>query len=415
MKKTVFYSRSRGSHPLLLVSLLILILATVFSGFTDYSNYIIMPLWAIWLAYVVSEREGFSKNEKTFVIVSFAYLALVFIYRFVGYSSMVLLGLLENLNWIMAGVVAIYVMKKFSERELSTTYQVLAISLFALMLVFIRQGRGSLAIGDDYEAVSVANAWYGSLFMLLSGLSLIVFLNVKKFLPRFVAIVVLILTVYLNIGILQRGTNVIMTAAELALILLFLVKRKSVTIPILVVIAIFVVFAFSSDNMVYIFDWLSQVSPSERLARRFEEISMAMAYESIEAGGGSFSARGDLMATSWNTFSSSFGHIIFGAGEHAGSNNVIGHHSFFLDTLARYGVIGGGLIFVYFLKQYQIMMSYLDRNKEWALYMQCTIVFAFYVLRNFYGEVAYTLVNFVVLLFFPLTFQLIHYYQNKSK
>lgn len=413
MNRTVFYGRGVGKHQLLLVSFLILIIATTFSFFTTRSNYIIYPIWALMFAFIIPESNALSKNERTFVRVSFTLLAIIFLYWFIGYSRMPILGLLRSLNWIMSGVVAVYAMRWFSGRELSTVYLTIFASIVLLLLLFIIGGRDLLAAGEDAEAGLVANAWYGALYMLLSGLSLIVILNVKKFLPRIIALALLVLTLYLNIAILQRGTNVLMTFAELGLILLFLIKRKTVVISLSVLIVPFVLIAFLSDNMIYIFDWLAEVIPSERLAERFNQISMALTYESIESSGGSLSARNSLMGVSWNTFTSSFGHFLFGAGEHANDNLIIGHHSFILDTLASYGIIGGILLFFYYIKQYKIFMSFLDKKKEWALYMQCAIVFAFYIFRSFYGNMAFSLVNLVLLLFFPLTFQLIHYYKNK--
>lgn len=415
MQKTMFYSRGVGNHGLLLASFLILVFATIFSSFTNYSNYIIYPIWMLWLAQTLPNMGILGKTEHSFVVVSFSLMALILLYRIIGYSSMPLLGLMNDFSWIMSGIVALFVMRYFSSNELSTVYMFFSVGLLLLQLVYLGQGRAILALGNEYEAVEVANAWYGSLFMLLSGLSLIVFLNVKKMVPRLIAISVLLLTLYLNVSILQRGTNVIMTLAELGLILIFLIKRKSVIITLSIIVAFFVIFALSSDNMVMIFDWLAQISPSERISARFNELSMVLMYESVEAGGGSFTARGELMGVSWNTFISSFGHFLLGAGEHAGDNSIIGHHSFILDTLARYGIVGGILLIVYFINQYKIFTSGLDRKREWALYMQCAIVFAFYVFRNYYGQVAYSLVNLVLLVFFPLTFQLIHYYQNKSK
>ncbi|MBQ6437488.1 MAG: hypothetical protein IJK20_03450 [Bacteroidales bacterium] len=412
MKQAFFQSRGVGGNKFLLVSFLVLLILTVFSKFVLYSSYAVLPFYVIWLACVATYRGRLSKDEKAFIIASFVLLAQIFIYRLVGYSSIETLGLAVIFNWIMAGVVSIYAIKLFSEREVSTAYFVMALSLFILMIIFTRQGRAIRAAGDEYWAKDVADAWYGSLLMLLSGLSLIVFLNVKKVLPRFLSILVLVLTLYVNIFVLQRGTNVIMTLAEIGLILFFIIKQKTTVISLTVVFVVFLVIAFSSDYLILFFDWLAQISPSDRLAYRFNQISMALMYEDIEASTGSMAARSELMSISWNTFTSSFEHFVFGAGEHAGNDNVIGHHSFILDTLASYGVLGGFLIFVYFKKQYQIIMSCLDRKKEWALFMQCTVVFLFYVLRNFYGQVAYALVNYVILMFFPLTFQIINYYKS---
>lgn len=416
MSNKLFHGRGVGDHGLMLLSLLVLIALTVFNYFIRYSTVIMVPLWFLCFLYGLQSRTVLQKNEKQFVITSFIFFAVVFFYRFIGYSSIDTLGLIVQFNWIMTGVVSIYVLRILSGSELSTVYKVITLSLLILLLMLVSQGGNILATGDSYDAVQVAVAWQGSLFMLLSGLCLVIFLNVKSVFLRIAVIVVLVITLYINIFILQRGTNVIMTIAELGMILFFLIKRKSIVIVLSVIVVAFLVFAFSSDNLIAIFDWLARTSPSDRLSVRFNDISMALQYENLDAATGSFHTRNELIRISWNTFTSSFGHILFGAGEHAGDNTIIGHHSFFTDTLACYGLLGGVLVFIYFKKQYQIVMSYLDYKGEWALYNQFAIVFLFYVLRNFYGGVSYSLVNIVIMIFFPLTFQLIHYYsKDKSK
>lgn len=416
MKNQIFKSNRAGNNSVFLVSFWILIIATCLSKYYDYSNYIIYPVWIVLMVGIMISKCGLDKNEKTFVHVSLALLAIIVFYWLFGFSSMAILGLLESVNWLLWGVVAIYALKLLSGRELTSTYFVMCIFLFILLLAIIREGRVILAI-DQYEAAMVANAWYGSLYMLITGLSLIFFLNVKSFMPRIIALFVFLLTLFLNFVVLQRGTNVIFTAAEIFLILIFIIKKKSIVYTLFtIILGVVIMFASSSnDTLLKVSSWLADVSPSERLSLRFDQISMALAYEDIAASGRSMSQRSDLMEISWNTFTSGLGHFFFGVGEHDQANEVIGHHSFILDTLARYGVIGGILLFIYFKKQYQILMSYVDKKRDWTLYMQCAVVFLFYVLRNFYGVLSYSLVNLVLLVLFPLTIQYIHFYTISNK
>lgn len=415
MSNSPFVSQSDNKHTLLLGSFLILIIASFFSTFTTYSNYVIYPVLVLWVPFILTSSSVLSKNEHNFVRVSFLFLMLVLVYRFIGYSALGTGEMLRNINWIMAGVISIYVLKMFSGRELSIVYIVLTIAVTVLLFTYIKTGRALLAMEEQNDAAGVANAWFGSLFMLLSGLSLIVFMQVKSWFPRIIALGVLLLTLYLNFFILQRGTNVVFTLAEIGMILVFIFKRKTLVFFFSVVVVIVAIYAYITGFYIDMFDWLADIIPSERLAIRFREISTALYYENLEASTGSLSARNRLMNVSWDTFTSSIGHFVFGAGEHYGDNTIIGHHSFFIDTLARYGIIGGAMMFVYFMKQYQIIMSYLDKKAEWALYMQCAIVFLFYVLRNFYGAVANSVANFIILVFFPMTFQIIHYHKNRSK
>lgn len=407
-------NRTSESHNLLLWSFIILIMASCFSNYTNYSNFVIYPIWVLWLVSNVS-IDYLPKNEKTFVRVSYTFLFLMLLYQFIGYSTTETGQLLRNINWIMAGVVAVYVLKHFSGRDLAIIYIIMTISLLTLLLILIRTGRSLIAIESLEKASTVASAWYGSLYMLLSGVSLIVFLHVRKFLPRVIALIVLVLSIYLNFYIMQRSTNVIFTIAEIILILVFTIKNKPLIIAMTILVAGFAIFASYSNYLILFLDWLSSVSPSERLSTRFNEISIALTYEDVTATrGGSMSARSDLMNISWNTFTSSYSHILFGAGDHH-DFSVIGDHGFFVDTLARYGIIGGGLMFAYFKKQYQIVMSFLNKKKDWALYMQFAIVFVFYVLRNYYGSLSYGLANLLILFYFPLTCQIVKNYKNNSK
>lgn len=414
MKNTVFISHDNGNHTLLLVSTIILFFITAFASFTRWSNYILYPFWSIFLIYVFSHASTvkLTRDENIFVKISIIFLLIVLLYGILGLSSMPRLSYLVKINWLLSGVVSIYAMKFLSSREQYLLYIVMFIVLVLLMIVFIRIGR-TLFLYDEFAAADTTNAWYGSLFVFISGLSLIFIINVNKLSLRIVAMLVLLLTLYLNFVILQRGTNVILTILELGLILFFLIKRKSFIIISLIIIA-FSFFVLSFDNLIAIIDWLAQVIPSERLAKRFNDISIVLTYGNIDATNGSMAARSELMKVSWNTFTSSFGHFLFGVGEHASDNDVIGHHSFIIDELACYGIVGGVVLFVYFKKQYQIIMSHLNKRTEWALYMQCAVLFLFYIIRNFYGNVAFSLVNFVMLLFFPLTFQLISYYSNNN-
>ena len=406
MPNITINNQSTKKHSLLLISLIVLIIALFFSDFTTYSNYIILPIMALWVPFMIGNTT-LTKQERTFFRVSIALLFIIVFYSMLGYSNMGRNPLLRNVSWMIVGIMSIYAMKIFSDFEKKVLFVVLTITIVLLLISFIGVGQAMAAFGDKEDASMAAGTWYGSMFMLLSGISLIAVLRMKAWLPRIASFLILLLTLYLNIAILQRGTNVIFTVAELFLVILFNVKNKTLigigSVAIIVALIVFV----SSDLLIDLFDWLASVSSSQRLASRFQQISMALTYESIESGGGSFEARYELIMISWNTFTSSIGHFIFGAGEHWMTNNIIGHHSFIVDTLARYGIIGGALLFVYYKKQYQIMFSIITKKTEWALFMQCTVVFLFYLLRNFYGNVSAATVVVIMLIYFPLVLNLI--------
>ena len=410
--KQAFNSQRTSNNPVLFLSFIVILITTILADFTNYSNYITYPFILLWILFLIATPIPLLDIERTFIRSSIILFLIILVYGLIGYSSISRGDLLREFNWIIIGIIAIYVAKLFSDRELSLLYVIFIISILVLLFIFIRKGQSLIAADEQTDAAEITNAWYGSLFMLLSGLCLIVFFHIKPFLPKIISLFFLFLFLYLNVFILQRGTNVIFTLVELALLFVFLLKNKSLVWIFTIIVSISAVFFVEEGGLISLFDWLAETIPSERMAVRFREISYALTYEDINASSsGSLSARHNLITISWNTFTSNFSHFVFGAGEQEG-NGVIGHHSFFVDTLARYGIIGGFLIVVYFIKQYQIIMSVLDKKKEWALYMQCTIVFVFYVLRNFYGNMAFALVNIVLLVLFPMTFQIVQYYKK---
>ena len=415
MIKIIFQNQSRGNHGLLLVSFIVLMVAFCFAAFTTYSNYVAYPFFAVWIIGISSKYNLLNRTERDYIGVSLLLILITLVYWLMGYSSTTSGDLLRDINWVMTGIIAVYALKLFTKHELSIAYVFSIVTALILLFTYVGMGRVFLAVENQEDAAMIASAWYSSLFMLLTGLSLIVFIHVKSFSIRLASLIFFLVTLYLNFFILQRGTNVLFTLAEIGLILLFTSKKKSVVYTIATIIIIGFIYIQTFVSLVDLFDWLADVVPSERLSLRYREISMVLSYQDLEVSTGSVAGRSDLMWNSWNTFTSSFGHFLFGAGEHIQDNHIIGHHSFFLDTLARYGIIGGALVFVYFKKQYQIIMSSLNKRTQWALYMQCAVVFLIYVMRNFYGILAYALVNLFILFLFPLTYQLIINYKNNLK
>ena len=136
MSNSPFVSQSDNKHTLLLGSFLILIIASFFSTFTTYSNYVIYPVLVLWVPFILTSSSVLSKNEHTFVRVSFLFLMLVLVYRFIGYSALGTGEMLRNINWLMAGVISIYVLKMFSGRELSIVYIVLTIAVTVLLFTY---------------------------------------------------------------------------------------------------------------------------------------------------------------------------------------------------------------------------------------------------------------------------------------
>lgn len=403
------------THTLLLVATVIFIFALFFQSFYIYSSYVTMPIVVLWLPYFFTSYGTFSKNERVFVGISFAWLFLFFFYIMTGYSRVNGLEMIRQLTWMMGGVMSVYVLKYFNPKEQNRLYFFFIVAILLLMYAFMVMGQSLIAIGEVNEAALVTNAWNGAMVMIISGISLIVVLHIKSFWPRMIAAVALILSVYVNVFIFQRGTNVIFLAVEIALVFFFGLKNKTLVWFLSGLTILVAAYVYFSGYLINFFEWLTDVVPSERLAMRFKSITYALMYEEIEAGGGSLAGRSHLIDVSWSTFTSSIGCFLFGAGEHFGDNSIIGHHSFMIDTLARYGIIGGVIFFVYFKIQYQLIMSNISKKTDRVLYWRCSVVFFIYLLRNFYGDMCTVNVNLLLMIFLPLTIRMILNYKTTNK
>lgn len=416
MQNNISTSVGNGkSHTFLLLATMVMIVTLWFQSFHTYTSYVVLPIVALWVPFIVAMFDKLCKNERAFVIVSIIYMLMALLYNSVGYSRINILGVIRIITWMMSGVIPLYVLKMFTVKELNRLYVVFLVSELFLLYLFAILGHAFVVMDEQRDAITIASTWQSSLIMLISGISLIFFLHVKHFWFRIISLCLLVLTIYVNVFIFQRGTNFIFSVVEIALIFVFCLKNKIMVRLFSAIVIIFAFVVYASDSLVLFFEWLADVSPSDRLADRFMAISYAIQYEDISAGGGSLSARDRLIGVSWNTFTSNFINFLFGAGEHLSDNTIIGHHSMIIDTLASYGILGGVLFFIYFKKQYQLLMSNIDKKTDWAFYWQCSVVYVIYLLRNFYGSCATANVNILLMLFFPLTIRIIQNYKSNKK
>lgn len=401
-------------HTLLLLMTMVLVVLVCFQSFFQITFVIILPLVGLCLLPVLFSFNTFSGKEKSFILVSVLFLIITLFYNVIGYSTLNYNELSHRFTWLLMGIVSLHTINTLDRKELNRIYVGYTLAIIVLMWFFVVAGRDYILMGEQSEASSIASTWQSSLMMLITGISLIFFIHIKSVFPRVFAMAIIIVTLYLTIFVFQRGTNVIFSFVEIIMILLFNIKNKAwVWLLSLITISLAMVL-FLSDSLYMFFEWLANVSPSARLADRFESISVAMQYEDIEAGGGSLNARNRLIGVSWNTFTSSFNHFIFGAGEHRSDNLIIGNHSFIVDALGSFGIIGGALLFVYYKRQLQFILREINKKENRGLYSQCIVVYAFYILRSIYGNVSFGDVSMLMMLYFPLTIRIIQNYKSNN-
>ena len=118
--------------------------------------------------------------------------------------------------------------------------------------------------------------------------------------------------------------------------------------------------------------------------------------------GGSVSGRAQLMELSWNTWLSSWRAFLLGVGDHR-TGHIIGNHSDLIDTLARFGIVGGIIFSKLSIAQFTFLRLLDDKQSSYKT--QCMIVFLLYIVRGFFGNILTPAIAVQVFLFLPLLFE----------
>ena len=103
-----YYIGGKSNHSFLLVTLIMLVTALLFTHFYFYANYIALPIIFLWIPYVWNNLKLLNKTQSALVKVSFLILVEIFIYRIIGLSDLNTGYLIRQFEWIVAGIISIY-------------------------------------------------------------------------------------------------------------------------------------------------------------------------------------------------------------------------------------------------------------------------------------------------------------------
>ena len=231
------------------------------------------------------------------------------------------------------------------------------------------------------------------------------FLNVQRGIMKIIMLLCTIISGVFIVGYCFKASVVVLMLV--GTLLIFFSRGKSgfnkVSLAIIVATAVLLlVFTlFSSEIIQIIVDY----SPSARLAQRLVGlIDAENEYGSIS----SLEARENLWLLSLNTWLQNPMSFMFGIGDHyaAGGNSSSGisQHSEFLDILACYGVVGGGLIFIILKKSWKYIISLFNNDLRGQVY----IILLLYLVCGVAKLVFLPGVSCVIFLLLPLSSQIVN-------
>lgn len=396
-------------HYIIIVIWLLFGIMPSLIGYNTEASLVVGTLWGLIFVPLFSKL---SKSEQQVLILMALFVGLVVFYKIIGVSTSSFGAMIGYFGWLVAVAIGIFIRNLFSlERQISVLWAIYIIFAISVLLILVLGKQMDLSLESTISELGTAS--FSTSCMLLSGVFFIYVLNGNSFAKKVMFLILIAIISYVNIIILQRGTNVILTFALLGLIFLFNTEKKNIPIILIVIGSIVLLVIYYTGAYVDLIKWVIKISPSERVANRFKSILVLVQTRDYITAGTSIRTRGMLLKVSWDAFTNSFWSVLFGVGDHRIDNSQIGNHFEILDTFARYGIFGGIILIEILKSQRRILLRLFDNNFSKKMYSQCMVVFAIYVFRNIFGADLSIHVGIVLFIALPTIIKIIQF-ENKN-
>ena len=396
------------SKNVLLVFLIILISLCHLTPLV-YENYkaVTIALWMLAIVYFVGAvKSGVSSELEKMCVCGGIYIAIGLIYSVFGISDdkiirnmlfslfvfpMLLLLLMDckitkhNARLLFHAIALIAAVNILDNIRLSYIYPYIAMMSEE---VLAEQGLSGLnAGGSPFIAMSV---FYLAIIM-------IAFLNSTIKGEKIVLLIYASVAIWFVVFCSYKASSIIYAILTVsAMIILDKVKKVKTAVVVLVITGL--LFLLFKDFIIHA---LVNAIDDSRVGGRL----LVFADDDLgEAHDNSLNGRMDLWQVSLNTWLASPVNFVFGIGDHyrsvivSTSGTGIGNHSDFFDILARYGIIGG-LVLFYMLK---FFFDYMKRLVSGRLYLKVLIFFVLLVLFGFTKKIILPSISIMIFILFPL-------------
>lgn len=373
----------------------------------------IMGLEFVFLLLAISQTGSrYSKKNAWLVLCIYLYLLLCLFYRAVGISSVAPGTLVLHLFFFVAILLTVL----FPHRITAINDTVFLAILFIIILniadnirLCLKYPEIYLLVNRDMDSVGAtlnigSSKFYNAIFF-FNTVCFFGFLNCKEKKIKYCLLAGVLLSAVFLFAFCLKASVIVFTV--LSLFLLFFAKRAknmrqfSIRILVPALFAYVIVSVFSEE----IIGFMSNIFASPRLVAR---LSLLIDPDSAEAarGTGTVSARGNLWMMSVNTWTESISNFVFGIGDHRavwsqGQTAVetgIGQHSDFLDSLARYGLLGVFILVPTLFLGFRFLISVF--NKEYKL--QILVIALVFVMFGFTKGVFQPDIGFLLFIFLPM-------------
>lgn len=373
----------------------------------QHSASTMVNMGSFFIIYIgLCSEKNFQKNfSKHWPICSLLILsALYSVFSAEGSIGVELYGFFQLMIWPLSGC---FILNNFSKKQIKYILYavgiVFAITLYTTCIGCIEFPNAARMLASSKEENKELELLYHSLniggfvfvYTVILIAPLLVYLYKYNIVNKFIVI-----PIYASLFFLVITTEYTTALLFVAMItsLFFLSKDYVFKKNHLYIVAIlFGIILLFGNQISSVFSSLAGVFESESISDRFNEMSTAMSGGSLDDSS-DLSQRNLAWSTSLNLF---FNNIIFGDGKIYG-----GGHSYLLDTLAHYGLIGLGFLIAIFKRMYNV---YIAPYENTGVYV---FVLALYILNLMQCFLNTTNSIFMLCFILPL-FMNIYYKEEK--
>lgn len=323
-----------------------------------------------------------------------SYVALVFIYKLVGYSSAAWGNYMNQLLFFIPMLLMVLVPNLLSDGQKRKLWWLVVIVMAFNIVDNIRlcilypqlNTVNRLYQDEDFLAsINAGGTPFYTFSLFFFNACFFVFLNCKEKATKYMALGVAVISAVYILGYCLKGSVVVYFL--LSLVLQFFAYKTQNTTLFVVVLALSAMLAFVVLNLFKdaIVDFIISVSPNERLTTRLVTLVDA---ENEEANMVTITGRTNLYLLSVETWLSDIVNFVIGIGDHralfGAKATGIGQHADLLDSLARYGLLGLIVLFSIFKNGFKYLLSLFDKKYKLQLIAIFFIIIVFGFTRGLF-------------------------------
>lgn len=365
-------SQYRISYPFLNIG--ILLISVLLEGSVGMS--IIKPEYkvlfvALWYLEIIVFEKHIIFPKKFGILLLLWWLYEFFLYL-IGYSSASIGNYMNTLLFYDIIIKSIFVLCNCNDYQKKVIFSLTILILLSNIIISLYL---LSVLGDEYLVMYRNSEYYedsGVFFVGTSFYNSLVFfiglllykLRKSSFFNSFLYLILISAAIYFMLSIETRATSLLLT-----LLLCLLIIYKTTTKNKRVVLWIGLVFVVLFSTI--IITSLIEILP-ERVAVRLNSLINPKSGDSE-----TYLSRFELVMVDLKTFTSSLDNFLWGVGDHRGRDywNLIGQHSYLIDTLARYGIIGAFFVCRIIVSIYVAFKNGLSRPQFNNLFVPMFIIF----------------------------------------